>query len=126
MLKCVMTVGVSLMNNQEMFYVYKLARVNDKTSYHFVDADFDGSISEEAVYYGITRDPKDRLSKHRPGKGQDIALIVLGEFTHAERFFGLEYEAWLVAEHIRKYGSKPELQGESGLGNYGYKYGGNK
>ena len=112
--------------NTEMFYVYKLARVNDKTSYHFVDADFDGSISEEAVYYGITRDPKDRLSKHRPGKGQDIALIVLGEFTHAERFFGLEYEAWLVAEHIRKYGSKPELQGESGLGNYGYKYGGNK
>ena len=108
----------------EKYYIYKLARQVEKTSYHHYDVLMGDGINEGAVYYGLTQDPQSRLSKHRPKKGQDIALIVLAEFSHAERFFGLEYEAWLVAEHIRKYGHKPELQGEAGLGNFGYKYGG--
>ena len=119
-----MTAGVSLMNNQEKFFVYRLAKVNDKSNYHFVDVDMDSTVTKEAVYYGITSDPKMRLSKHRPKKGQDIALIVMAEFENV--FEGLAHEANLVWDHVKKYGVEPEFQGMAGIGNKGYKYGGNK
>ena len=52
------------MNNNEKFFVYRLAKVNDKSTYHFVDVDMDSEVKEDAVYYGITSDPQSRLSKH--------------------------------------------------------------
>ncbi len=119
-----MIVGVSLMNNLEKFFVYRLAKVNDKSNYHFVDVDMDSEVTKEAVYYGITSDPKMRLSKHRPKKGQDIALIVMAEFENV--FEGLAYEANLVWDHVKKYGVEPEYPGMAGIGNKGYKYGGKK
>jgi hypothetical protein len=112
------------MNNQEKFFVYRLAQQLEKTSYHFVDADFGSAVTEDAVYYGITSDPQSRLSKHRPKKGQDISLIVMAEFDNV--FEGLAYEAGLVWEHVQKYGKEPKFQGMAGIGNKGYKYGGNK
>jgi len=112
------------MNNQEKFFVYRLAKVNDKSNYHFVDVDMDSNVKEDAVYYGITSDPKMRLSKHRPQKGQDISLIVMAEFENV--FEGLAHEANLVWQHVKKYGKAPEFQGMAGIGNKGYKYGGNK
>jgi len=112
------------MNMNPKFFVYRLARVNDKSTYHYVDVDLDSTVSKEAVYYGITSDPMSRLSKHRPKKGQDISLIVMGEFDNV--FEGLAHEAALVWDHVQKYGSEPEFQGMAGIGNKGYKYGGNK
>ena len=124
MLKCALIVTWSSMNNQEKFFVYRLAKVNDKSTYHFVDVDMDSDVTKEAVYYGITSDPQSRLSKHRPKKGQDISLIVMAEFENV--FEGLAHEANLVWDHVKKYGEAPEFQGMAGIGNKGYKYGGNK
>ena len=112
------------MNLNPKYFVYRLARVNDKSTYHYVDMDIDSTVTKEAVYYGITSDPMSRLSKHRPKKGQDISLIVMGEFDNV--FEGLAHEAALVWDHVQKYGKEPEFQGMAGIGNKGFKYGGNK
>ena len=61
----------------EKYYIYKLARQTEKTSYHFYDVTMGEGISSNAVYYGLTQDPQSRLSKHRPKKGADISLTVL-------------------------------------------------
>ena len=109
----------------ENYYIYKLARQQEKTSYHFYDVVMGDGVSSNAVYYGLTQDPQSRLSKHRPKKGQDISLIVMAEFENV--FEGLAHEANLVWEHIQKYGKEPKFQGMAGTGNLGYKYnGGNK
>ena len=112
------------MNNNNKYFVYRLAQQQEKTSYHFLDADFGSEATKEAVYYGITSDPQARLSKHRPKKGQDISLIVMAEFDNA--YEGLAHEAALVWDHVKKYGKEPLFQGMAGIGNKGYKYGGNK
>jgi len=109
---------------QDKYFVYRLAQQKEKSSYHFVDVDFDSDVTDSAVYYGITADPKMRLSKHRPRKGQDISLIVMAEFDNV--YEGLAYEANLVWQHVKKYGKEPKFQGMAGVGNKGYKYGGNK
>ena len=57
------------MNNN--YYIYKLARQQEKTSYHFFDVDYTQGIDKDAIYYGLTQDPQSRLSKHRPKKGHD-------------------------------------------------------
>ena len=100
----------------ENYYIYKLARVEDKTTYHYVDVDMDSGITENAVYYGLTQDPKMRLSKHRPLKGQDISMIVMKQFDNA--WEALEHEAHLVAAHYRAFGA-PELQGMANSGHRG-------
>ena len=112
------------MNLIPRFFVYRLAQQQEKTSYDFVDVDIDSEVTKEALYYGITSDPKSRLSKHRPKKGQDISLIVMAEFDNV--FEGLAYEAGLVWDHVKKYGKAPKFQGMAGIGNKGYTYGGNK
>lgn len=119
-----MTVRVNSMNNNNKYFVYRLAQQQEKTSYHFLDADFGSEATKEAVYYGITSDPQSRLSKHRPKKGHDISLIVMAEFENA--YEGLAYEAKLVWDHVKKYGKEPKFQGMAGIGNKGYTYGGNK
>ena len=111
-------------SDNNKYFVYRLAQQKEKTSYHFVDFDMDSSVTKKAVYYGITQDPKMRLSKHRPRKGQDISLIVMAEFDNV--FEGLAYEARLVWDHVKKYGKAATFQGMAGIGNKGYKYGGNK
>ena len=98
----------------ENYYIYKLARQNEKTSYHFYDVTMGEGISSNAVYYGLTQDPQSRLSKHRPKKGADISLIVIAEFDNP--WEALEHEAKLVATHYREYGSEPELQGMANTG----------
>ena len=102
----------------EKYYIYKLARQTEKTSYHFYDIESftpsEDSISKNAVYYGLTQDPQSRLSKHRPKKGHDISLTVLAEFDNC--WEALEHEASLVATHYREYGSEPELQGMANTG----------
>ena len=112
------------MNQQDKYFVYRLAQQEEKSSYHFVDVDFNSEVTKEAVYYGITSDPQMRLSKHRPKKGQDISLIVMAEFENV--YEGLAHEAKLVWDHVKKYGEAPKFQGMAGVGNKGYKYGGNK
>ena len=112
------------MNQQDKYFVYRLAQQEEKTSYHFVGADFGSDVNKEAVYYGITSDPQMRLSKHRHRKGQDISLIVMAEFDNV--YEGLAHEAKLVWEHVKKYGKAPKFQGMAGIGNKGYTYGGNK
>ena len=115
------------MNNN--YYIYKLARTQDKTSYHNVDVDLESTIGKEAIYYGLTSDPKDRLSKHRAPssfKGKDtqnVGLIVMAIFDNV--WEALEHESHLVAKHYREFG-EVELQGEASTGNKGYQYGGNK
>tara|TARA_R110000824_G_scaffold83429_1_gene208910 strand:+ start:160 stop:477 length:318 start_codon:yes stop_codon:yes gene_type:complete len=99
------------MNNN--YYIYKLARQEEKTSYHFFDVDFDSGIDKNAIYYGLTQDPQSRLSKHRPLKGNDVSMIVMKEFDNA--WEALEHEAHLVADHYRAYGA-PELQGMANAG----------
>ena len=118
-----MIVTWSSMNNQK-YFVYRLAQQQEKTSYHFVGADFGSEATKEAVYYGITSDPQSRLSKHRPKKGHDISLIVMAEFENV--FEGLAHEANLVWDHVKKYGKEPKFQGMAGIGNKGYTYGGNR
>tara|TARA_R110002020_G_C15845255_1_gene735587 strand:+ start:232 stop:561 length:330 start_codon:yes stop_codon:yes gene_type:complete len=98
---------------KENYYIYKLARQSEKTSYHHVDVIMGDGVSKNAVYYGLTQDPKMRLSKHRPLKGKDVSMIVLAEFGNA--WEALEHEAHLVAEHYRAYGA-PELQGMANSG----------
>tara|TARA_R100000008_G_C3428731_1_gene88549 strand:+ start:202 stop:513 length:312 start_codon:yes stop_codon:yes gene_type:complete len=100
----------------EKYYIYKLARQVEKTSYHFFDVTMGAGIDEGAVYYGLTRDPQGRLSKHRPRKGQDISMIVIAEFDNC--WEALEHEAHLVAEHYRSFG-QPELQGMANTGHRG-------
>ena len=95
-----------------------------KSSTRFVDVDFNSDVTKEAVYYGITSDPQMRLSKHRPKKGQDISLIGMAEFESV--YEGFAHEAKLVWDHVKKYGEAPKFQGMAGVGNKGYKYGGNK
>jgi len=112
------------MNLNPKYFVYRLAQQLEKTSYHFVDVDFDSNVTEDAIYYGITSDPQSRLSKHKPAKGEDVSLIVMAEFDNV--FEGLAYEAGLVWAHVQKYGDAPKFQGMAGIGNKGYKYGGNK
>lgn len=111
-------------SNNNKYFVYRLAQQEEKSSYHFVDVDFNSEVTKEAVYYGITQDPQMRLSKHRPRKGQDISLIVMAEFDNV--FEGLAHEANLVWQHVQRFGSAPKFQGMAGVGNAGYKYGGNK
>jgi len=84
----------------ENYYIYKLARQQEKTSYHFYDVVMGDGVSSNAVYYGLTQDPQSRLSKHRPKKGHDISLIVIA----------------VVAQHYRKYKGEPELQGMANTG----------
>ena len=48
----------------------------------------------------------------------------MAEFENV--FEGLAHEANLVWDHVKKYGKAPEFQGMAGIGNKGYKYGGNK
>jgi len=96
------------------FYIYKLARQNDKTNYHFVDMDIDKAPSESAVYYGLTRNPQKRLSQHRPRKGSDISMTIIAEFDSV--WFALEHEAKIIADHVRTYGKAPELQGMANSG----------
>ena len=100
----------------EQYYIYKLARQQEKTSYHFYDVVMGEGVSSNAVYYGLTRDPQSRLSKHRPKKGNDISLIVVAEFNNP--WEALEHEAKLVAEHYRTFKAGPELQG---MANTGYR-----
>ncbi len=95
------------------YFIYKLARQNEKTNYHFFDVDFGAGVSKNAVYYGLTGDPQNRLSKHRSAKGHDISMIVIDEFNNC--WEALEREAHLVAEHYRKYGV-PECQGMANSG----------
>lgn len=102
---------------KQNYYIYKLARQQEKTSYHFYDVKMGDSISSNAVYYGLTQDPQSRLSKHRPKKGQDISLIVIAEFNNP--WEALEHEASLVAQHYREYGSEPECQGMANTGHRG-------
>ena len=111
-------------SDNNKYFVYRLAQQKEKTSYHFVGADFGSEVTKEAVYYGITQDPQMRLSKHRPRKGQDISLIVMAEFDNV--FEGLAHEANLVWQHVQRFGTAPKFQGMAGVGNAGYKYGGNK
>jgi len=111
-------------SDNNKYFVYRLAQQKEKTSYHFVGADFGSEVTKEAVYYGITQDPKMRLSKHRPRKGHDISLIVMAEFDNV--FEGLAHEANLVWKHVQRFGSAPKFPGMAGVGNAGYKYGGNK
>tara|TARA_R100001463_G_scaffold105666_1_gene160186 strand:- start:897 stop:1223 length:327 start_codon:yes stop_codon:yes gene_type:complete len=105
----------------ENYYIYKLARQSEKTSYHFYDVESfkatSDSVSENAIYYGLTQDPQSRLSKHRPKKGNDVSLIVVAEFNNP--WEALEHEAKLVATHYRKYKSQPELQGMANTGHRG-------
>ena len=98
----------------ENYYIYKLARQNEKPSYHFYDVVMGDGVSSDAVYYGLTQDPQSRLSKHRPKKGHDISLIVIAEFDNP--WEALEHEASLVAQHYRKYKGEPELQGMANTG----------
>tara|TARA_R100001129_G_C5257311_1_gene230085 strand:- start:125 stop:439 length:315 start_codon:yes stop_codon:yes gene_type:complete len=101
----------------EKYYIYKLARQVEKTSYHHYDVLMGDSIDKGAVYYGLTQDPQSRLSKHRPKKGHDISLIVIAEFDNC--WEALEHEASLVAQHYRAYGSEPECQGMANTGHRG-------
>ena len=103
------------MNNN--YYIYKLARQTEKTSYHFFDVDYTQGIDKDAIYYGLTQDPQSRLSKHRPKKGHDVSMIVLKEFSNP--WEALEHEASLVADHYRKYGKEPECQGMANTGHRG-------
>ena len=96
------------------FYIYKLARQSDKTNYHFVDIDIDKAPSEDAVYYGLTRNPQKRLSQHRPIKGDNISMCIIAEFDSV--WFALEHEARIIADHVRTYGQAPELQGMANSG----------
>ena len=48
----------------------------------------------------------------------------MAEFDNV--FEGLAHEANLVWQHVKKYGDAPKFQGMAGVGNAGYKYGGNK
>ena len=98
----------------DKFYIYKLARQAEKTNYNFVDFDLGKAPSEGAVYYGLTRNPKKRLSQHRPKKGSDIAMTVIAEFDSV--WFALEHEAKIIADHVRTYGKAPELQGKANSG----------
>ena len=91
---------------KQNYYIYKLARQSEKTSYHFFDVTMGSGVSRESIYYGLTQDPQSRLSKHRPKKGHDVSLTVLAEFDNC--WEALELEASLVAQHYRKYGSEPE------------------
>ena len=90
------------------FFIYKLSRQAEKTNYNFVDFDLNDGPSKEAVYYGLTRNPRKRLSQHRPVKGHDISMTVIAEFEDV--WFALEHEAQTIANHVRVYGSAPELQ----------------
>ncbi len=101
----------------EKYYIYKLARQVEKTSYHHYDVRMGDGINEGAVYYGLTQDPQSRLSKHRPKKGHDISLIVIAEFNNP--WEALEHEASLVAQHYRAYGTEPECQGMANTGHRG-------
>ena len=92
----------------DKFFIYKLSRQAEKTSYHFVDFDIDNAPSKGAVYYGLSQTPQKRLSQHRPDKGNDIALTVIAEYENV--WFALEHEAKIIADHVRKYGVAPELQ----------------
>ena len=98
----------------DKFFIYKLVRQNEKTNYNFVDLDLDSAPSEGAVYYGLTQNPQKRLSQHRPKKGIDISLTVIAEFESV--WFALEHEAKVIADHVRKYGKAPELQGMANSG----------
>jgi hypothetical protein len=102
---------------KQNYYIYKLARQNEKTSYHFFDVVMGSGISRESIYYGLTQDPQSRLSKHRPKKGHDVSLTVLAQFDNP--WEALELEASLVAEHYRKYGQEPECQGMANTGHRG-------
>ena len=42
----------------EKYYIYKLARQVEKTSYHHYDVVMGDGINEGAVYYGLTQDPQ--------------------------------------------------------------------
>ena len=101
----------------EKYYIYKLARQVEKTSYHHYDVRMGDGINKGAVYYGLTQDPQSRLSKHRPKKGNDISLIVIAEFNNP--WEALEHEASLVAQHYREYGTEPECQGMANTGHRG-------
>ena len=98
----------------DKFFIYKLVRQNEKTNYNFVDLDLDSAPSEGAVYYGLTQNPQKRLSQHRPKKGNDISLTIIAEFESV--WFALEHEAKVIADHVRKYGKAPELQGMANSG----------
>ena len=98
----------------DKFYIYKLARQAEKTSYNFVDMTIGKAPTEEAVYYGLTRNPQKRLSQHRPIKGHDISMCVIAEFDSV--WFALEHEAKIIADHVRTYGKAPELQGMANSG----------
>lgn len=98
----------------DKFFIYKLARVDEQSNYNFVDFDLGKAPSKGAVYYGLTRNPKKRLSQHRPKKGSDIAMTVIAEFDSV--WFALEHEAKIIADHVRAYGKAPELQGKANSG----------
>ena len=98
----------------DKFYIYKLARQSEKTNYNFVDMTIGKAPDKGAVYYGLTRNPKKRLSQHRPIKGDNISMSIIAEFESV--WFALEHEASIIAEHVRTYGQAPELQGKANSG----------
>jgi len=96
------------------FYIYKLARQSEKTNYNFVDMTIGKAPDKGAVYYGLTRNPKQRLSQHRPIKGDNISMSIIAEFDSV--WFALEHEASIIADHVRTFGKAPELQGMANSG----------